>query len=206
MMNTTFPPDPTDFMMSPDEIRIRALVANVTNETHLLRNIPKGQEFHGLYPERIGADEFHTQEFRDKMKAWPDVFDTVLRHGLMMKPEYMLCPFGIKNDSGFRYVAEMMNIEDGKEIYGLSNPQEGIINLTEIAAFGNLKITSSGVVVTGLKFIGNHIGKVMEEYMWCGVVVIKPSCVGIINKKLGIIQDCKITSFYFKPNAVNPQG
>jgi len=191
--------------MSPEEIRIRSLIANITGESTVLEQIPVGMEFHGLYPERVGVDKLHTQEFRDKIKAWPDVFDIVQRHGLMMQREYMLCPYGIKNDNGLRYVAEMMTeLEDGKSIMGLlEQPEEAIMDLTKVVAVAKIKLNSNGVAITNLKFVGNNDSKMAEELMWSKMVTIRPNCIGTINKKLGIIQNCKVISFHFKPNAAN---
>jgi hypothetical protein len=72
--------------MTPEEIRIRSLVSIRTHED-LTYNIPRKFAFAGLYPERLMLDsngkiidEFKTDEFKQKIEAWPDVKAAVERY------------------------------------------------------------------------------------------------------------------------------
>jgi hypothetical protein len=75
--------------MTAEEIRIRSLVSIRTGED-LTYNIPKRFAFYGLYPEAIRIvpdsypiefiDELETEEFKQKIEAWPDVKAAVKRY------------------------------------------------------------------------------------------------------------------------------
>ena len=72
--------------MSPEEIRIRSLVSIRTHED-LTVNVPRHLAYAGLYPEMIRVDEnnnfideFQTEEFKQKIEAWPDVKAAVERY------------------------------------------------------------------------------------------------------------------------------
>ncbi len=184
--------------MTPEEIRIRSMVSMRTGEMHLCDKIPKMLQVYGLYPEIIGVDECKTQEFRDKIKQWPDVKAAVVKHGLSIKYEYVLCQYA-KMIDGVRFVAEMIQNENGSVILGTLAPASAIIDLTTVCMQANIEKKSHGLCINNIRFTDHWTGGLTaEELLWQDVVEFRPMFVGTINKTHKIVQDCKITGFYLK--------
>lgn len=192
--------------MTAEEIRLRALVSLRTGED-LTHSIPPHLQSAGLYPEKIGENEFRKPEFRKKLRAFPDLWDAAVRHGIMVEPEYMLCPYGSIPDMNMRFVAECMLNKPGDEVFGeMAEKTDLVVDLRLIVCRATLAFHSNGVYITDLKFIPKTGGDKVEELLYRGLIKPRPSVTGTIpSKKLRLVHDCKIEGFWFKPTSAIPE-